>query len=105
VSIDEHRGRTRNPDHSTSVEGAASVKYRAGSQKDRLLAVYRAQWPFGFTDEEAAEQAGLLNSCYWKRCNELRQDGMIIPAVVATGEPYTRKGKAGVSRIVCTSTY
>lgn len=104
MSTDEHRGRTRNPDHSTSVEGAESVKYRAGSQKEKLLALYKQAWPFGFTDEEAAERAGLLDSCYWKRCNELRQDGKIVPACDASGTPYTRKGKAGVSRIVCTAT-
>jgi hypothetical protein len=95
MTIDDHRGRTRTGDYSTSVEGAASVAYRAGSQKDRLLKVYAAH-PGGLTDEEAAYICGLLDSCYWKRCNELRQDGKIVVT------ERTRKGRAGVSRVICT---
>lgn len=111
MSIDTHAGRVRNPDYSTSIEGAESVKYRAGSQKALLLDVYRnVQWggisgpQVGFTDEEAAYWAGLLDSCYWKRCNELRQDGKIVVVRDASGEPLTRKGRAGVSRVVCIAT-
>jgi hypothetical protein len=104
ANIDEHRGRTRTPDHETSVEGAASVAYRAGSQKDRLLTQYALASPFGLTDEEAAMAADLMGSCYWKRCNELRQDRKIIPVVGSDGKTYTRKGAAGVSRIVCAVT-
>ncbi len=96
--LDFSRGRTRNPDHESSEEGARSIAYRAGTQKARLLYEYgspRALFFGGMTDEEAAELAGLLGVCYWKRCNELRQDGKIVP----TGE--TRPGRAGVQRIVC----
>jgi hypothetical protein len=91
---DDSPGRTRRRDHATSRAGADSVAYRAGSQKARLLAEYRGAGPEGLSDEEAAKAAGLLASCYWKRCGELRADGMIV----ATGE--TRTGAAGVSRIV-----
>jgi hypothetical protein len=90
--LDFASGRTRTPDHETSEEGARSIAYRAGSQKARLLDAYTVG---ECTDEEAAGWAGLLGACYWKRCNELRQDGKIIP----TGE--TRTGRAGVQRMVC----
>jgi hypothetical protein len=92
--FEDRSGRHRRNDRPTSIEGAQSVAYRAGSQKAKLLQAY--YWnPRGLSDEEAAVVAGLpLTSCYWKRCGELRQDGMIED----TGE--TRRGVAGVSRIV-----
>ena len=94
---DDRRGRHRKDDWDTSVAGAAAVAYRAGTQKARLLAAYRNH-PRGLTDEEAAREVGLQLTCYWKRCGELRQDGMIEP----TGE--TRPGEAHVARIVCAIT-
>lgn len=87
--------RIRRDDYQTSIEGARSVSYRADSQKARLLAVY-GQYPgWGLSDEEAAEEADLLDSCYWKRCGELRSDGMIEDTGIV------RMGRAGVHRIVC----
>jgi len=94
AELDFSPGRIRNPDHETSIEGARAIEYRAGSQKARLLEAYR-HYPLGLTDEAAAAREGLLHTCYWKRCGELRADGKIIP----TGE--TRMGSAGVQRIVC----
>jgi len=77
--FDERPGRHRNPDWHTSVKGAQSVAYRAGSQKALLLKAYKAAYPNGLTDDEAATQAGLpITSCYWKRCGELRQDNAIV---------------------------
>lgn len=93
---DHRRGRTRTNDHVSSEAGAESVAYRAGSQKAKLLAAFKAA-PDGLTDEEAAEVAGLLRSCFWKRCGELREDGVITP----TGA--YRMGEAGVQRMVCRS--
>lgn len=103
-------GRHRTGDHATSVAGAHAVAFRAGSQSHRLLAGYEAAGntkhiggdDYGFTDEEAAEWAGLLRSCYWKRCGELRQDGLIevIPQPSPDGV-LTRIGSAGSPRIVC----
>lgn len=90
---DPRNGRHRIDDPLTSIEGAASVAYRAGTHKAKLLEVF-AQAPNGLTDEEAAERAGLLRAGYWKRCGELREDGFITP----TGA--TRLGEAGVSRMV-----
>jgi hypothetical protein len=84
--------RTRTGDYETSNEGAIKVATRAGAQKLLLLTFF---CQFGdCTDEEAAAGVGLLNSCYWKRCGELRAAGLIE----FTGE--TRIGAAGVRRRV-----
>lgn len=94
---DFRNGRTRNPDWTSSIMGAQSVAYRAGSQKARLLDAYQQAYPLGLTDDEAAVAAGLpLTSCYWKRCGELRQDNMILPG-------RERKSRhSGETRIECT---
>lgn len=99
---DDQPGRARRTDPPTSVEGAASVAYRAGSQKALLLTAFRSH-PDGLTDEEAAKVAGVsLSSEYAKRCSELRDAMLIVPRInPATGEPLTRAGRSGVSRIVC----
>ena len=77
--FDQRPGRHRRDDWVTSITGASSVAYRAGSQKAKLLAAYEAAYPAGLTDDEAAEAAGLdVRSCYWKRCGELRQDSAIV---------------------------
>ena len=90
-------GRHRQPDRPSSVKGAQSVAYRAGTQKARLLDAYQQAYPLGLTDDEAAVAAGLpLTSCYWKRCGELRQDNMILPG-------RERKSRhSGETRIECT---
>lgn len=88
--------RVRHDDWETSREGARAVSLRAGSQKARLFGAYQGALPAGLTDEEAARVSGVPErSCWWKRCNELRDLGLITP----TGE--TRSGLAGVQRIVC----
>lgn len=94
-SRDDRPGRHRRDDYATSIQGAQDVAYRAGSQKAKLTEVYRSVWPKSLTDEEAAEMAGLSDTCYWKRCGELREDGVIVD----TGA--TREGSAGVRRILC----
>ena len=94
-------GRHRVDDWYTSIEGAKSVAYRAGSQKDLLLKAFQAAYPDGLTDEEAAIAAGMaLTSCYWKRCGELRQDGLIAGITGSNGTVSTRLGSSGVHRIV-----
>lgn len=98
--VDRRRGRHRTPDYQTSVEGAEDVAYRAGSQKARLLQVFKDAYPNGLTDEEAATRAALpLTTCYWKRCGELRQDGYIQMVATEAGL-VTRRGHAGVARVV-----
>lgn len=94
TDYDERKGRARRDDPKTSHEGAEAVAYRAGSHKAKLIEVF-SRYPEGLTDEEAASHANLLRAGYWKRCGELREDGLIEP----TGD--TRVGEAGVSRMVC----
>lgn len=88
--------RTRTGDYETSNEGAADVASRADAQKLHLLKIFalggNSKW--GLTDEEAAFRADLQQSCYWKRCGELRAAGLIE----FTGEH--RVGAAGVRRRV-----
>lgn len=85
---------TRRHDYDTSIDGAVSVMMRARSQRFLLLEVFASWGDTGCTDEEAAKGAGLLRSCYWKRCGELRVLGLIA----FTGE--RAKGDAGVNRLV-----
>lgn len=96
------KGRTRTGDHTTSAAGARAVAVRAGTQAHRLLVAYEIHSYIGLTDEEAAGRAELLGSCYWKRCGELREDGLIetVPSPGHDGV-YTRLGSAGTARIVC----
>ena len=90
AAIDHAPGRSRRDDYATSRAGAESIKFRAGSQKAKLLAAF-ASCP-GMTDEQAAIAAGLsLRSCFWKRCGELRDAGLLA----FTGEQ--RIGSAGTS--------
>lgn len=84
----------RTGDYATSVEGAVNVAKRAPNQRTRLLWAYFYADEVGLTDEQAAIDCGLLDSCYWKRCGELRADGFIE----FTGD--TRVGAAGTSRNV-----
>ena len=93
VSGYERRARSRSNDHDTSEAGAEAVKYRANSQKMLLLREFEDH-KYGMTAEEAASAAGLLKSCYWKRCSELCRAGLIYE----TDE--RRDGAAGVPRIV-----
>lgn len=74
-------GRTRTGDYATSNTGAQDVSYRAGSQKALLISAYANAYATGYgplTDEQAAEWAVLpARACFWKRCGELRADGLI----------------------------
>jgi hypothetical protein len=95
------KGRHRVSDWTTSIEGANSVAYRAGSQKDLLLKAFKAAYPAGLTDEEAAIASGIsLTSEYSKRCGELRQDRFISGLMGSNGTVSTRLGSSGVHRIV-----
>lgn len=89
----------RHPDHVSSVAGAHDVATRASSQRMLLLAAYAAIGDLGLTDEDAALIAEVpVHSCWWKRCGELRRDGLIAE----TGRH--RDGRAGVPRVVCVIT-
>lgn len=70
----------RTDDPPTSTAGATSVRYRAGSQKAVLLAVF-ADAAGPITDAEAAVACGLAakpGCCWWHRCSDLRTDGLIV---------------------------
>ena len=94
--------RARASDPSTSHRAAASVKYRAGSQKALLVQAYRrAEGPL--TDDEAAHHAGLLakpGCCWWHRCSDLREDGVIE----RVGERKSTTGRTNEVVMVCTLT-
>lgn len=97
---DDRLGRARNTDPVTSHLGGESVAYRSGSQKAKLLTVYYRVGGHGLTDDEAAVAAGLDRSGYWKRCSELRADGMIYALGI------TRRGPLhGESGMVCAITH
>lgn len=80
-------GRARAADPATSHTAGRNVAVRAGSQRAKLLAAYRwvdREAKFGarahadLTDSEAQAQSGVpVRSCWWKRCSELRADGLI----------------------------
>lgn len=89
----------RSNDTATSRAPLRAVSIRSGSQRAHLLAEYAEH--DGLTDEEAGRVSGLADyprCCYWKRCSELRQAGLIRP----TGE--TRLSTAGEAQQVCAIT-
>lgn len=82
----------RASDPETSKEAAQAHRYRRGSQKYQLLVAYlqaHQDGLIGLTDEDAASRAGLTQVGFWKRCSDLRSDGMIAPTgrtfVLASG--------------------
>ena len=92
----------RHTDPPTSQKAAASRdnRIRWGSQRHKLLEAYAeadTYWLSGLTDEEAGKATGLYASraCYWKRCGELRELGLIKQA----GQ--TRTSACGHEVLVC----
>jgi hypothetical protein len=70
----------RKSDPLTSHMAAAEVHIRAGSQQWKLLEAFAKHPLRGLTDEEAGIETKLdqiKRCCYWKRCSELRQAGLI----------------------------
>jgi hypothetical protein len=70
----------RSTDPATSRRGAKDVLPRRDSQQGQLLRVYGTHRINGLTDEQAGDLSGLAQKpkcCYWKRCSELRQKGLI----------------------------
>ena len=89
--------RTDDPD--TSAAGAKDVKPRQGSQVWQLLEQY-GNYRQGLTDEEAGVFSGLAQrrACYWKRCSDLRNLGLIEDCKVR------RAGTSGSMMMVCVIT-
>lgn len=95
VALGDGGPRARTGDYDTSIAGATDIAMRAYSQQFKLLREFCLAGIDGLTDEEAAYMATLpRTSCWWKRCGELRQMGLI------EATPARRKGEAGVERIV-----
>lgn len=93
--MDKFVGTRSNQDYETSVNADVKMALSAPNLRAKMLESYVAAGSDGLTDDEAARDAGLLDTCYWKRCNELRQAGLIRN----TGRK--RIGLSGVKRIVC----
>ena len=91
----------RHGDPLTSHVAGVNAQVRAGSQKAALLAEYAQHPLLGLTDEQAGLETGLAGKpgcCYWKRCSELRQAGLIR----VTSEK--RESRAGEMQQVCVIT-
>lgn len=85
----------RATDPLTSHLADRDVRQRSLTQRDRLLNAFISH-PDGLTDEEAAVAAQLPpRSCWWKRCSELREQGLIAPV-----PGLTRVGTAGSKQMV-----
>lgn len=87
----------RRTDPVTSLKSARDNKSKVswGSQRHKILVCYSMN--SNLTDEEAGKESGLIanrSCCYWKRCSELRQMGLIA----ATGD--TRFSDAGKEQSV-----
>ncbi len=92
---DNFEGTRHNPNIETTKIADNLISKKAPNLRMKILQAYIEAGSQGLTDCEAAEKMGMLDTCYWKRCNELRQEGLIID----TGNK--RKGLKGVLRIVC----
>jgi hypothetical protein len=69
----------RDGDPITSHMGADDIKIRSGSHRARILIAYKDGR--ALTDDQAALDVAEMpeNSCWWKRCSELRQGLYIEP--------------------------
>jgi hypothetical protein len=87
--------RNNDPETSKMVGKDKKVQLRWGSQRASLLIQYIDN---DLSDEEAGDASGLRSNrscCYWKRCSELRQMGLIED----TGE--VKVSEAGQKVQVC----
>lgn len=108
----------RNTDPQTSHAAGEGARRRALSQHDILILTHYEkghprQLGFtdviigGLTDEEAGIMSGLREKpgcCYWKRCSELRQQGLLEVVYMNEWEALTRTSQAGEQQQVCTLT-
>lgn len=107
--MDDTPFNVRPDDPDTSHEAARDNPEVHWSDRHRLLITLLYAGPEGLTDEEAAEQAHLLDHCFWKRMGENRQPrrGGIEFEIVAGGplaqfspDGRKRKGRSGANRKV-----
>ena len=98
MSFDDAPQGHRSTDPETSANADRNVRVTATNQRGKLLATYADGEDA--TDNEAAFSADLLNSCYWKRCSELREGGYIEAVHDEEGRLVTHMGFAGQPRMV-----
>lgn len=94
----------RNTDPHTSHLAGQGARDRSLPQRDILLLTHYEYRSYGLTDEEAGTQSGLRDKpgcCYWKRCSELRQMGLISVVHTRNYLPSTRTSRAGEQQQVC----
>ena len=95
--LDPIKSEVRSTDPETSRKAAESTQeqIKRGTQRHRLL--YEYAQAKDLTDEEAGMRSGLhmARACYWKRCGELRDLGLIRDV------GYTRKSFVGHDVMVC----
>lgn len=89
----------RSSDPDTSHMGVDDIKLRAGSHRARILLAYKDGR--ALTDDQAALDVADMpeNSCWWKRCSELRQGLYIEP----TGKIVVSR-RSDSSRMTCVIT-
>jgi hypothetical protein len=99
----------RPTDPDTSREAARDNGENHWTDRHRLLIAWAYAGPEGLTDEEAADKAGLMDRCYWKRSGENRQprrggtefDALAGgPLVEFSRDGRKRKGRSGSQRKV-----
>lgn len=90
--------RPTDPETSRAAAKSRRNKIRWGSQRYLLLNAYVKG---NLTDEEAGKASGLYaqRACYWKRCGELRDLGLICDSGM------TRTSDSGNEVMVCSITY
>lgn len=100
------RPRARASDPATSRDAAAASVRKAGTIAHRLLRVYRAArhdlgMGRGLTDAEVSARANLPTA--WRRCSDLRSDGLIesIGPLHEPGPVVTRLAPSGMRQQVC----
>lgn len=82
LPFSDPRRNARKADPATSHEAAKAVRWRASNHKAMLLVAYRDAGLAGLplSDRQAWQQSALRSRpacCWWKRCSELRDLGMI----------------------------
>lgn len=92
---DTFEGTRHQPGIETTVLADKGISEKAPSIREVIHQAYIKAGDRGLTDDEAAQATGMLDTCYWKRCNELRQEGFIVD----TG--HKRMGLKNRMRIVC----
>lgn len=88
-----HSARNTDPvtSHLAAIESPGRV-----AQKDRILLAYYFNRHRAMTDEQAAEEAGVSpRSCWWKRCSDLRDDGLVFRVSHDNGTPVQVIGSQG----------